>query len=124
MAYDADDDGKDGGRQACGRGRFGEGGMNLADASRKTADGLEVDVIVSPRSDRSRPEGFDEWRKRLIVRIKAPPLDGKANKEVESLFKDLTGFRSEIVSGRLNRTKTVLIRGDADKIEEILGRSV
>lgn len=90
--------------------------MELRDVSRKTPEGLEIDILVSPRSDRSGPEGFDIWRKRLILRIRAPPLDGKANKEVEAMMKELSGKPSEIISGHLNRQKTVLIRGDADSI--------
>ena len=86
--------------------------MDLVDVSRIVADGMELDVLVSPRSDRSGTEGFDEWRKRLIIRVKAPPLDGKANKEVEALMKNVTGCRSEIIRGHLNRQKTVMIYGD------------
>ncbi|MDR2846331.1 MAG: DUF167 family protein [Candidatus Methanoplasma sp.] len=94
--------------------------MDLTDVSRTSRGGLEIDILVSPRSDRSGAEGFDEWRKRLIVRVKAPPLDGKANKEVEKLMKDLTGFESEIIGGHLTRQKTVFIKGDPDIIRERL----
>lgn len=94
--------------------------MNLSDVSRITDSGLEVNVLVSPRSNRSGPEGYDEWRKRMIIRIKAPPLDGKANKEVEALMKELTGCPSEILNGHLNRQKTVLIRGNGSEIMKSL----
>ncbi|MDR0523796.1 MAG: DUF167 domain-containing protein [Candidatus Methanoplasma sp.] len=91
--------------------------MDLRDVSRRTASGLEVDVLVSPRSDRSGPEGFDEWRRRLILRVRAPPLDGRANKEVEALMSELAGRPASVSSGSLSRQKTVLIRGDAAEIE-------
>ena len=68
----------------------------------------------------SGPDGFDEWRRRLTVRVKSPPLDGKANKEVEDIFKDLTGSHAEITSGHLSRQKTVMIYGDPDKIMKAL----
>lgn len=90
--------------------------MKLSDVSRRTPEGLEVDLLVSPRSNRSGPEGFDEWRKRLIVRVTAPPLDGKANREIEALFSDLSGCKCSISSGHLSRQKTVLIIGDAESI--------
>ncbi len=90
--------------------------MDLSDVTRKVPEGLEADILVSPRSSRSGLDGFDEWRKRIIVRAKAPPLNGKANKEIEELMKGLTGCRSEIISGHLNRQKTVLIFGDSEKI--------
>lgn len=94
--------------------------MDVAEATRDVPGGLEIDISVSPRSDRSGTEGVDEWRKRLIVRVKAPPLDGRANKEVESLFKDITGCKCEVVRGQTSRQKTVLAHGDGKKILESL----
>jgi len=90
--------------------------MELRDVSRVVKEGLEVDILVSPRSSRSGPEGFDEWRRRLILRIKAPPLDGKANKEVEVEIKRLSGCQSQIIAGHLNRQKTVIIYGNGQMI--------
>ena len=90
--------------------------MKLSDVCRDRGDRLEVDVLVSPRSNRSGPEGYDEWRKRLILRVKAPPLDGRANKEVEDTFRQITGVKCEVTSRQLNRQKTVTIYGDAVKI--------
>ena len=86
--------------------------MDLTETFREVSDGVEIDISVSPRSDRSGTEGIDEWRKRLTVRVKAPPLDGRANKEVESLFKDITGCKSTVTRGQTSRQKTVLIKGD------------
>ena len=81
---------------------------------------MEVDILVSPRSNRSGPEGYDQWRRRMIVRVKAPPLDGRANKEVEELFREITGMPSQVTSGHLNRQKTVTVSGDPDRILSIL----
>ena len=98
--------------------------MDVSEATRAVDGGLEVDVSVSPRSDRSGAEGVDEWRKRLIVRVKAPPLDGRANKEVEELFKKVTGCRSEIIRGQTSRQKTVLVIGDREAILESLRKGI
>ena len=76
--------------------------------------------MVSPRSGRYGLDGYDEWRKRLLVKVKAPPLDGRANKEVEDLMKEITGCKSEIKSGHSNRMKTVIIYGDSERIMESL----
>jgi len=92
--------------------------MMLTDVSRDKGDRLEIDILVSPRSNRSGLEGFDEWRKRLILRVKSPPLDGRANKEVESFFKDITGCKSTVTSGMTSHQKTVTIIGDPAKILE------
>ena len=98
--------------------------MDVSDATRTVDGGLEVDVSVSPRSDRSGTEGVDEWRKRLIVRVKAPPLDGRANKEVEDLFRKVTGCKSEIVRGQISRQKTVLVIGNGEEILESLRKGL
>ncbi len=98
--------------------------MDVSDATRAVDGGLEVDVSVSPRSDRSGTEGVDEWRKRLIVRVKAPPLDGRANKEVEDLFRKVTGCKCEIVRGQTSRQKTVLVIGNREEILESLRKGL
>ena len=56
--------------------------MDISEAVRSVSKGVEVEISVSPRSDRPGADGVDEWRKRLNVRVRAPPLDGRANKEV------------------------------------------
>lgn len=98
--------------------------MDVSEATRTVEEGMEIDVSVSPRSDRSGTEGVDEWRKRLIVRVKAPPLDGRANKEVEELFRKTTGFRSEVIRGQTSRQKTVMVYGDASKIMDALRKGL
>lgn len=94
--------------------------MKAEDVSRRRNGSLDVDILVSPRSNRSGPEGYDQWRRRMIVRVKAPPLDGRANKEVEELFREITGMPSQVTSGHLNRQKTVTVSGDPDRILSIL----
>ena len=98
--------------------------MDVSEALRPVDGGVEIDVSVSPRSDRSGTEGVDEWRKRLIVRVKAPPLDGRANKEVEELFKKVTGCKSEVIRGQTSRQKTVLVHGDYDSILDSLRKGL
>ena len=98
--------------------------MDVSEAARTVDGGLEIDISVSPRSDRSGTEGVDEWRKRLIVRVKAPPLDGRANKEVEELFRKVTGSKSEVIRGQTSRQKTVLVLGDPDSILDSLRKGL
>ena len=94
--------------------------MDVSEAARTVDGGVEIDISVSPRSDRSGTEGVDEWRKRLIVRVKAPPLDGRANKEVEELFRKVTGCKSEVIRGQTSRQKTVLVHGELSSVMESL----
>lgn len=86
--------------------------MRIADVCR-TGDGwVDVDISVSPRSNRPGPDGYDEWRRRLNLRVSAPPLDGRANKEAARWFSDLTGCRAEVSAGMTSRQKTIRIIGD------------
>jgi len=98
--------------------------MRPEDISKRVSGGVEFYVMVSPRSSRSGVEGIDEWRKRLIIKVKAPPLDGKANKEVEEVMKGITGCRSEITAGHTDRQKTVFVEGDPDVILSKVGESL
>ncbi len=94
--------------------------MDVSEALRKTDEGVELDITVSPRSDRSGSKGVDEWRKRVAVCVKAPPLDGKANREVEELFSKATGCKCVVIHGQTSRQKTVAIFGDYAKILDSL----
>ena len=98
--------------------------MKVTDVSRDRGDRVEVDILVSPRSNRVGLEGFDEWRKRLILRVKSPPLEGRANKEVESFFKDITGCRSTVTAGMTSHQKTVTIAGDPKAILESIEKGI
>lgn len=90
--------------------------MRISDVCRKGDGWIEVDISVSPRSSRPGPDGYDEWRRRLVLRVSAPPLDGRANKEVCQYFSGVTGCRTEVSVGMTSRQKTVRIRGDVDSI--------
>ncbi len=96
--------------------------MDPEDAMRSRGGRTEIDVTVSPRSSRSGIDGCDEWRKRIIVRVKAPPLDGRANREVAEVFREATGMRSEVVSGLTSHQKTVAVDGELDAVISALGR--
>lgn len=96
--------------------------MDVADAMRSRGGFTEVDVTVSPRSSRSGVEGLDEWRKRVVVRVRSPPLEGKANREVADVFREATGFRSEVTAGMTSHQKTVTVEGDIQAVAEALRR--
>jgi hypothetical protein len=98
--------------------------MKVEDVSRDKGDRLELDILVSPRSNRSGLEGFDEWRKRVILRVKSPPLDGRANKEVESYFKEITGCKATVTAGMTSHQKTVTIVGDPGSIIDSIRKAV
>jgi len=86
--------------------------MSIEEIVRVRGPGVEVDVLVSPRSGRSGIEGIDGWRKRLIIKVRSPPLDGRANKEAEEVLSKAAGSAASVISGHTSRQKTILIEGD------------
>ncbi|AKG91972.1 TIGR00251 family protein [Geoglobus ahangari] len=77
--------------------------------------GARVRVHVTPKSKRSEVAGYDEWKKAIIVRVRAPPEGGKANREVEQLLSEFFGTSVEIVSGHRSRDKVVEIKGMSEE---------
>jgi len=57
-------------------------------AVRISPDGITVKIEVSPKSDKFKITGYNEWRQTLEVKIKSVPTKGKANKELINLFKE------------------------------------
>ena len=96
--------------------------MDFSKAVRVTKEGTEIDVMVSPHSSTSGIQGFDQWRGRIIVKIRAPPEAGKANKELIELFSGLLG-RAELGRGSTNRLKTIVVQMGREDVLKILEAS-
>src|SRR5690606_7307060 len=83
----------------------------------------EIDVQVVPRASRSRVVGLQADR--LKVQLAAPPVDGAANEELESLLaRALSVPRRaiELVRGGTSKRKTLRVAGvTADVVRRTLG---
>ena len=78
--------------------------------------GLKFNIHVQPRSSRNQVVGL--YGDALKVKIKAPPVEGAANKMcIAVLAKALNVPKSaiEIVSGQASKTKRVQVRGEKDR---------
>jgi uncharacterized protein len=91
--------------------------------------GLKFNLYVQPRSSRNQIAGLHGDT--LKVKIKAPPVDGAANKMcISVLAKALKVPKSaiEIVSGQASRTKRLLVRtagaGDPQREMERLNSAI
>ncbi|WP_297498740.1 DUF167 domain-containing protein [Thermococcus sp.] len=78
---------------------------------RETKGGTLLLIYVQPKAKKNEVEGIDGWRGRLKVKIKAPPVDGKANKEVVKFFSKLLNAEVELVKGQTSREKNLLVKG-------------
>lgn len=77
-------------------------------------DGTVVSAFVQPKAAKDSVAGVQGDA--LRVKVKAPPVDGKANRAVEDLLAGLLGVpRSEVevVTGHGSRHKRISVRGIA-----------
>jgi uncharacterized protein (TIGR00251 family) len=84
---------------------------------RQGKDGVYVDIHVVPGSKKEVVD-YDAYGKRLRLKIRAPAVDGKANKGVIDYFSGLFGA-CDLANGPASRKKTVYIPGRA--YLEVLG---
>lgn len=87
-----------------------------------TKDGCVITVKVTPRAAKSEIAGAeDEW---LRARVKAPPVDGKANAALIELLADLCRVPKRdvsVIAGCAARLKRVHIKGvAADTVTKII----
>jgi uncharacterized protein len=74
-----------------------------------TKDGVLLNIEVSPKSDKFKITGYNQWRESVEVKIKALPQKGKANKEIVIEFSKITKTPVEIISGHKSHHKTLKI---------------
>jgi len=76
---------------------------------KKTEKGILIDIEVTTNAKKNEIGKINKWRKRIEIRIKEQPIEGKANKAIIKFLKGI--FKSEILinSGTTSSQKTVLI---------------
>jgi uncharacterized protein (TIGR00251 family) len=91
----------------------------------QTSEGLCFKVFVQPRSSRNMISGLHQDA--LKVKLKAPPVDGAANKMcIEYLAKLLGVAKSslEITAGLTGRNKTLFVRTETQAQRDELCRRI
>jgi uncharacterized protein (TIGR00251 family) len=102
--------------------------MAFEDAVRPASDGAVIDVEASPGAKETRvPAGYNPWRKRILVRLRAPPEKGRANVELINEMARLLNVpaaRIEIASGAADDKKSIKIKGMAreDVVRALRGK--
>ncbi|MGP8321015.1 MAG: DUF167 domain-containing protein [Methanosarcinaceae archaeon] len=89
--------------------------MAIEDAVKESKDGVIIYLEVNPGS-RSMciPSGYNDWRKRIEVKLTQSAQKGKANEQLIDNFSDLFGLNTsdiEITSGAKSGKKSVIVRG-------------
>lgn len=85
---------------------------------------LLVNIDVSPNGSKFEIIGYNTWRERIELRIKAIPQKGKANKEIIKEISSLVNSPVEIVQGLKSHQKTLRIQNiSKDKFLKYIGLS-
>lgn len=77
---------------------------------RQTRKGLEIRVRVNPNSSRESISYSESGG--LAVKLKSPPVDGRANKELIRLISRILGIapgKISLIRGGASREKTLLV---------------
>jgi hypothetical protein len=85
-----------------------------ADAIRKTASGIAIEVMVTPNASNPGLSGYNPWRKRLEFRVAAEAKRYRANGELRRQVADILGISMKAVSiarGERAHEKTVEVEG-------------
>jgi uncharacterized protein (TIGR00251 family) len=77
--------------------------------------GTIITIEVSAGSSRACfPAGYNAWRKAVGCRVRAPALEGRANKEVIAVISKRIAIektRISIISGTTSPVKKILVEG-------------
>jgi uncharacterized protein (TIGR00251 family) len=94
----------------------------------QTADGVVLDVRLTPRSARDAIEGVErraDGRTVLTARVCAAPVEGDANEALRRLIAKELGLalrQVEFVGGATARLKRLRIAGDGPAVAALLER--
>ena len=96
--------------------------MKAASALLKSESGTTLKVHVTPGAKEYSLE-YDEWRKELRIKVKAPPHHGKANQDLIAFLGQY--FKNPvIISGSKARSKHIKIDNTFEETLEILGEII
>ncbi|MHC1756758.1 MAG: DUF167 domain-containing protein [Methanosarcina sp.] len=89
--------------------------MSFEEAIKALDSGIIIDIEVTPGSrSLSVPSGYNEWRRRIEVKLTKNAQKGKANEQLIECLAELFGISSSdilISSGATSSKKSLLIKG-------------
>jgi uncharacterized protein len=94
----------------------------------QTADGVVLDVRLTPRGARDAIEGVAcraDGRTVLKARVRAAPVEGDANEALRRLIAkelEIAPRQVEFIGGTTARLKRLRISGDARRLDAVLER--
>jgi len=84
--------------------------MGVENCIQTTLDGTTViDIEVQPGSNRQGIIGYNEWRGKLQVAVKAEAQKGKANYAVCNVLGEIFSSKVMVVAGQTSRSKKISV---------------
>ena len=77
-----------------------------------TKNGVVINVLATPRAARNQIQGLHGDA--IKIRLKAPPVDGKANEALVDFLSEILGIPQRqitLVAGQTNRQKRLSVQG-------------
>jgi uncharacterized protein (TIGR00251 family) len=94
----------------------------MKDALKESRGGTIIDIEVVPNSSEFRIE-YNEWSKKIKLKIRSKALKGQANKEIQTFFKDIFG-EATIVKGEHNRKKSIFVNSNLEEVYNKLSKII
>ena len=86
--------------------------MGVESCIQTTLDGtVIIDIEVQPGSSRQGIVGYNEWRGKLQVAVKAEAQKRKANHAVCNVLEKIFSAKVTVISGQTSRSKKINIQG-------------
>ncbi|MCC7573387.1 MAG: YggU family protein [Candidatus Methanofastidiosum sp.] len=86
----------------------------MREALKESRGGTLIDIEVVPNSSEFRIE-YNEWSKRIRIKITSPAMKGQANKELQTFFKSIIG-EITIVKGEHNKKKSIFVNSTLEEV--------
>ncbi len=101
--------------------------VSLKDCIKEISGGVLIEIDVSPSAKKTEFTGIDPWRKRINMRVGAPPQDFGANRELIRYLAEIFGVKERdvsIVHGEKSRKKSVFLPVTLEKALDVIEREM
>jgi len=89
-------------------------------ALKESRGGTLIDIEVVSNSSEFHIE-YNEWSKRIRLKITSPAIKGQANKEIQTFFKGILG-EATIVKGEHNKKKSIFVNSSIEEVSNKLSK--
>lgn len=93
---------------------------SMKEALKESRGGTLIDIEVVANSSEFNIE-YNEWSKRIRLKITSPAMKGQANKEIQGYFKGIFG-EATIVKGEHNKKKSIFVNSTLEEVSNKLSK--